>query len=89
MSISLQEMQRELHHFAMAEMRNRGLEEAACLMDQTAINSRIGAQRFDFDHAAKAIRALKTDPREHLSNWWADNPTVTNGHRESPQGEQV
>lgn len=78
MSISIQEMQRELHQYAMAEMRNRGLEEAARLMDQSAVNSRLGAQRFDYEQAAGAIRALKTNPRQHLSNWWADDPALPN-----------
>ena len=79
MSMSLQDMQYELHHYVMADMRNRGLEEAAALMDQSASNSRIGAQRYDYKHAAASIRALKTDPKEHLTDWWADAPVVPNG----------
>lgn len=70
MSLSLQDMQRELHQYAMAEMRNRGLEEAARLVSERAGRARLGAERFDLEQAAMAIRALKTDPSDHLSDWW-------------------
>lgn len=70
--ISPQDMMRELHAYAMAEMRNRGLEDAARLVERQ--RARSGGERFDIDRTAAAIRALKTDPSKHLSDWWAKEP---------------
>lgn len=85
MTISQMDMQRELHAYAMAEMRNRGLEEAAQLLLAKAARitgmSR-GAERFDLEHWAREIRALKTDASSLMSDWWADDPapSVPNGN---------
>lgn len=73
-TISQKEMQRELHAFAMAESCNRGLEKAVQLLLARATRAR-GTERFDLEHWASAIRALKTDASGYLSDWWADNPS--------------
>jgi hypothetical protein len=75
-------MQRELHAYAMAEMRNRGIEESARIISARAARitgiSR-SSERFELEHLAAEIRALKGDPSACLSDWWADDvkPALT------------
>jgi hypothetical protein len=59
------EMQRQLHQYAMEEMRNRALEEAALL---AAI--RPAATGY---WLADEIRRLKRDPAAKMTDWWADD----------------
>jgi hypothetical protein len=71
--ISQMDMQRELHAYAMAEMRNRGLEEAARLLFNRAARTQKGVERYDLERWVAEIRALKTDPSKCLSDWWAED----------------
>jgi hypothetical protein len=81
MSISQTEMMRQLHAYATDEMRNRGLEEAAKLVERQ--RARSGAERFDNDgQTAAAIRALKTDPSRHMTDWWENASSHSNGVRQ-------
>lgn len=73
MSPTVQEMQRQIHAFALAEMRNRGLEEAAQLVLDRSRRRR-GREWYDACQDASAIRALKTNASENLTDWWADEP---------------
>ncbi|MBR1122083.1 hypothetical protein JQ628_11205 [Bradyrhizobium lablabi] len=78
MGLSQTEMMRQLHAYAHAEMRNRGLEAAAQLVERQYARS--STERFDRTQTAAAIRALKTDPNAHLTAWWSDEPPAqTNG----------
>lgn len=79
MSINQTEMMRQLHAYAADEIRNRGLEEAARLVERQRVRS--GAERFDNNQTAAAIRALKTDPSRHMTNWWENAPSHPNGER--------
>lgn len=66
---SLQDMQRELHNYAMDEMRNRGLN--AALSELHRRSSRfMGRDLHEFQQAIAAVRSLRTDPSRHLSDWW-------------------
>lgn len=56
---SIQEMQREVVAFAMEEMRNRGLEEAAVICEQQRAFS-----------VAHFIRQRKRDPAAKMTDWW-------------------
>lgn len=67
MSITPADMQREVIAFAMEEMRNRGLEEAARLVDRQTRGSY---------HLVQDIRALKRDPGAKLSDWWGASPAA-------------
>lgn len=75
MTLTVQEMQRQLHAFALAEMRNRGLEDAARLVLDRS-RRKLGRELYDANQDASAIRALKTDPSEHLSDWWAESSDI-------------
>jgi electron transfer flavoprotein alpha/beta subunit len=59
--ISVQEATRQLVAYSMEEMRNRGLEEAARLADRRTLSFTLGRE----------IRALKRNPEQKLTNWWA------------------
>lgn len=70
---SQQEMQRQLHNYAMEEMRNRGLEEAAKLIE---------ANPRGLSYLAVEIRKLKRDPNEQMTDWWADDqPSAVDAER--------
>jgi hypothetical protein len=68
--LSTQDMMRELVAYAHEEMRNRGLEEAARLIEARA-GSCGGQTRWAGEQDAIAIRALKRDASKQLSDWWA------------------
>ena len=53
------DMMREVIKFAMEEMRNRALEEAAVLAHR----------RHDFTLACQ-IRELKRNPSDMMTDWW-------------------
>ena len=69
MALSIKEMQRQLHRYALSEMRNRGLEEAAKLLDRAAIHQ-IGGYRRELNDFSRQIRNLKENPSRHLTDWW-------------------
>lgn len=73
--ISHDDTMRELHAYAMEEMRNRGLEEAAVLVEQM-----LDARRPAF-LCIHEIRALKRNPTTKLSDWFGNsrppNPRLT------------
>ncbi|MDB5584828.1 MAG: hypothetical protein JWR80_10004 [Bradyrhizobium sp.] len=75
MPINPQEMMRQLHAYAMAEMRNRGLEEGAKTLELYS-GRFVGRDHYEAQRIVQRIRALKTDPSENLTDWW------------SPQGEE-
>lgn len=68
--IPVQEMQRQIVAFGFEEARNRALEEAACEVENRAKNWR-GADRYDAELHARAIRSLKRNPEDKLSDWWS------------------
>lgn len=75
MPITLEEMQRQLHAYAMDEMQNRGIEKAARFLEQSAHKAqyqKLGHDRYHMDRLVHEVRALKTDPGRHLTDWWAD-----------------
>lgn len=60
-----QDMMRELHFYAMEEMRNRGIEAAARAIEDMGFNAAV----------TDRVRALKRDPSAHLSDWWGNKNT--------------
>lgn len=74
------EMQRQLHNYAMEEMRNRGLEEAANMLESRTAGG--AAAHYHCAQAAKAVRLLKRDPANQLTDWWADDqPSAVDAER--------
>jgi hypothetical protein len=63
MSVTQEEMQRQIFRYAFEEWRNRGLEEAAQLAES--------APKATGWLIAKQIRALKRDPAAKMTDWWA------------------
>ena len=76
MTIDTKDAQRELHNYAMAEMRNRGINAALEVVSNCIRTAKDGIARRDLQAAFSEIARLRTDPREHLSDWWADSPTA-------------
>jgi hypothetical protein len=76
--IEVDQMTREVIAFSMEEMRNRGIEEAARVIERLA-----GSDGWlDGSRALRLIRARKGDPASHMSDWWnrqrtKDNPQPT------------
>lgn len=65
--ISQAQAMAELHRYSMEEMRNRGLEEAALVIEGGDLHRWI---------AVRHIRSLKRDPALQLSDWWAEPTAV-------------
>lgn len=65
MTITVSQMQREVVQFAMEEMRNRGLEEAAQIAESYGVTAY---------SLATDIRRRKRDPRAQMTDWWAKEP---------------
>jgi hypothetical protein len=59
------DMMREVVQYALEEMRNRGLEDAAMLAEQSSD-----------PYLARDIRALKRDPSAQMTDWWAKRPMI-------------
>jgi hypothetical protein len=64
-------MQREIVAYAQEEMRNRGIEASARLIER---NYQFGQG----DELARRIRRLKRDPRAELSDWQNEQFTYEN-----------
>jgi hypothetical protein len=75
MSVTEQEMMRQLHAYALDEMRNRGLEEAAKTVELYS-GRFMGRDLYEAQQIVRRIRALKTDPSENLTDWWAAQEQV-------------
>jgi hypothetical protein len=63
MSVTAEEMMRQIIAYGMEEMRNRGLEEAVMLV-QRRVAPVLAIQLID------DIGALKRDPAAKLTEWW-------------------
>lgn len=73
MGITVEQMQREVVQYAMEETRNRGLEEAARLVECRSADCR-GQTRYAAECDARAIRNLKRDPSAKMTDWWKKDP---------------
>lgn len=98
--ISEQEMQRQLHAYALEEMRNRGLEDAALRLEEWAV--RYGSKKryeIGVDTAVAEIRACKRDPRKKMTDWWGsevadaskevDRKAESSGPAEAPDSQEM
>lgn len=65
MTISVDEMWRQVVRYGLEAQRNTGLEEAAGLAERHG--------RGGYNLAAD-IRAMKRDPSAQMTDWWAKDP---------------
>lgn len=75
--LTMIDMQRELHNFALAEMRNRGIEECARLLERrmNGFDHQYCHERNELALMVRTLRSLKTNASACLSDWWApDDP---------------